>query len=107
MNTKEIIDGLTALGFTDGYVVGGNPAEIILWENDAKQPSVTEIKNAVSEGKYSREIEAVKQARHSAYSAPGGSDAVFLKWQRGEATKQEWLDAVQAINDAHPYPEQA
>jgi hypothetical protein len=49
-------------------------------------------------------VDEVKLQRHLAYSAPGGSDAVFLKWQRGEATKQEWLDAVQAINDANPYP---
>ena len=55
-------------------------------------------------GAYSREVEAVKQARHSAYTAAGGSDSIYLKYQRGEATEQEWLDAVQAINDAHPYP---
>jgi alkylhydroperoxidase family enzyme len=55
-------------------------------------------------GAYDREVELVKQARHSAYTAAGGSDAVYLKYQRGEATKEEWLDAVQAINDANPYP---
>jgi hypothetical protein len=55
-------------------------------------------------GAYDRQVEAVKQARHSAYTAAGGSDAIYLKYQRGEATEQEWLDAVQAINDAHPYP---
>lgn len=49
-------------------------------------------------------VDEVKLQRHLAYSAPGGSDAIFLKYQRGEATKQDWLDAVQAINDAHPYP---
>jgi hypothetical protein len=56
------------------------------------------------DGAYDREVEQVKQARHSAYIAASGSDAVYLKYQRGEATEQEWLDAVQAINDAHPYP---
>jgi hypothetical protein len=55
-------------------------------------------------GEYDRQVEAVKQARHSAYTAAGGSDAIYLKYQRGEATEQEWLDAVQAINDANPYP---
>jgi hypothetical protein len=55
-------------------------------------------------GAYDREVEEVKQARHSAYTAPGGSDAILAKYLRDEATKQEWLDAVQAINDAHPYP---
>ena len=55
-------------------------------------------------GAYDREVEAVKQARHSAYTAPGGSDAILAKYLRDEATEQEWLDAVQAINDANPYP---
>ena len=55
-------------------------------------------------GEYDRQVEAVKQARHSAYTAPGGSDAILAKYLRDEATKQEWLDAVQAINDANPYP---
>ena len=55
-------------------------------------------------GAYDRAVEEVKQARHSAYTAAGGSDAIYLKYQRGEATEKEWLDAVQAINDAHPYP---
>jgi hypothetical protein len=108
MNLQELTDGLTALGFSTGYAAKDSkenkPAQIILWENEAKQPTYKEIQDAVSLGKYNRELLEVKQARHNAYIAPGGSDAVFLKYQRGEATKQEWLDAVQAINDAHPYP---
>jgi hypothetical protein len=107
MSVEEITDGLTALGFTSGYAIGGEPAEIILWQNDKPQPSLKEISAAAIQGAYLRELDSVKQARHNAYVAPGGSDAVFLKYQRGEATKQEWLDAVQAINDAHPYPEEA
>jgi hypothetical protein len=33
------------------------------------------------------------------------SDPVFFDWQRGKATEQDWFDAVQAVKDAHPYPE--
>ena len=61
-------------------------------------------RKAYEAGAYNREVEQVKQARHSAYTAPGGSDAILAKYLRDEATKQEWLDAVQAINDANPYP---
>jgi hypothetical protein len=32
------------------------------------------------------------------------SDPIFFQWQREEKTKEEWLAAVQAINDANPYP---
>lgn len=35
------------------------------------------------------------------------SDPIFFQYQRGEKTEQEWLDAVQAINDANPYPVKA
>jgi hypothetical protein len=104
MTLQELIDGLAALGFTEGFAAGGNPAEIILWENEDKQPSMKQISDAVSLGAYNREVEQVKQQRHNAYVAPGGSDAILAKYLRDEATKQEWLDAVQAINDANPYP---
>ena len=31
------------------------------------------------------------------------SDPIFMKYQRGEATKQEWLDAVESIKVKYPY----
>lgn len=50
-----------------------------------------------------REYAFVESKRHSAYQQV--SDPIFMQYQRGEATEQEWLDAVQAIKDANPYPE--
>jgi len=47
--------------------------------------------------------ELVEQARAAAYRET--SDPIFFQYQRGDATEQEWLDAVQAVKDAHPYPE--
>ena len=61
-------------------------------------------REAYAAGEYDRQILEVKQARHSAYTALDGSDAILAKYLRDEATKQEWLDAVKAINVAHPYP---
>jgi hypothetical protein len=29
------------------------------------------------------------------------ADPLFFKWQRGEATKQEWLDKVEEIESRH------
>lgn len=54
---------------------------------------------------HERDIEDVKVARHAAYIAPDGSDAIFMKYQRDEATKEEWLAAKAAIDEALPYPE--
>jgi len=33
------------------------------------------------------------------------ADSLFFKWQRGEATEQEWLGKVQQIRERYPYPE--
>jgi len=46
--------------------------------------------------------ESVEVERRLAYAAI--SDPLFFEWQRGDATEQEWRDAVQAVKDAHPYP---
>lgn len=105
MNIKELTDGLTALGFTTGYAAkDGDPAEIILWENDEPQPTDAEILAASSEGAYHREMAQIKQTRQSAYQQT--ADPLFFKWQAGEATEQEWLDARSAVVEANPYPEE-
>jgi hypothetical protein len=50
--------------------------------------------------------EEIRFARHAAYAAPDGPDSIFMRWQRGDATEQEWLEAVQAVKDEYPYPPQ-
>lgn len=42
--------------------------------------------------------------RHVAYREE--ADPIFFKWQRGEATEQEWLDKVQEIRERYPSPEE-
>jgi hypothetical protein len=51
---------------------------------------------------YQREYDAVTVARQFAYQQM--SDPIFMQYQRGEATEKEWLDAIQAVKDANPYP---
>jgi hypothetical protein len=46
------------------------------------------------------DVEARRRAAYQTYSDP-----LFFGWQRGENTEQDWLDAVQAVKDANPYPE--
>lgn len=102
MNVQDITDGLAALGFTGGYAIGGDPAEIILWENEQPQPSLEEIEAASVQGAYDREYAQVQEIRRQAYML--AADPLFFGFQRGDNTEQEWLDAVQAVKDAHPYP---
>ena len=47
-------------------------------------------------------LEDQQAARAAAYNVE--SDPLFFKWQRGEGTQQEWLDAVESIRDRYPYP---
>lgn len=37
------------------------------------------------------------------YSYKTESDALFMKWQRGEIEKQVWLDKVEEIRNRFPY----
>lgn len=48
-------------------------------------------------------VDSVELDRQIAYRET--SDPLFFEWQRGTGTEQEWLDAVQAVKDAHPYPD--
>ena len=41
-----------------------------------------------------------KEARTNAYKQE--SDPIFFKWQRGEATQQEWLDKIADILQRFP-----
>lgn len=103
MINQEIVDGLTFLGFTSNYAIGGDPAKIILWENPESQPTDAEIQTASVQGKINREKLAIEQSRKAAYQQT--ADPLYFGWQRGENTEQEWLDAVQAVKEQYPYPD--
>jgi hypothetical protein len=51
-----------------------------------------------------RQRKAVEDARRSQYQLT--ADPLFFKYQAGEATEQEWLDARAAVVAANPYPEE-
>lgn len=76
--------------------------EIIIRE---MTPEEIEERAIYEAGQHERDMETVRLQRHAAYTAPDGSDAIFMKYQRDEATKEEWLAAKAAIDEALPYPE--
>lgn len=82
-----------------------NPAisNVWKWENNAwvciDQPTV----DAWVQGEKDAFNAAQKKKRFLAYTVE--SDPIFFKSQRGEATNQEWLDAVAAIDARFPYQE--
>lgn len=52
-------------------------------------------KNAIA-----AKIENAEKQREESYR--NESDPIFFKWQRGEATEQEWLDKVTEIKQRYP-----
>jgi hypothetical protein len=44
--------------------------------------------------------EQAEQARRTAYESE--ADPLFFKWQRGEATEQEWLDKIAEVKARYP-----
>ena len=49
------------------------------------------------------ELAAAQANRQAAYAQE--ADPLFFKYQRGEATEQEWLDKIEEIRARYPYPE--
>ena len=49
------------------------------------------------------ELQQVENNRRNAYR--NEADPLYLKWQRGDATEQEWLDKIEEIKERFPKPE--
>lgn len=98
---------LTTKFYGAQWVLDGDTYEGLEWLDEAPKPTEAELETLWPEVEYETAVEAVKAARHAAYIAPDGSDALFMKYQRAEdgVTKQAWLDRIAEINAAHPYPE--
>lgn len=58
---------------------------------------LTEEELAQREAKRIRQVEGER-----AYAYRNESDPLFFKWQRGEATQQDWLDKVAEIKARYP-----
>lgn len=108
LSFQDAIDGLRHLTPTASFIVDGTDTEFtIIWQSEEEQPTIDAIEEASAAGRYNREYALISDERHDAYTAPNGPDAIYLRYQRGDASEQEWLDAVQAVKDAHPYPNPA
>lgn len=47
----------------------------------------------------------VDQLRHAEYTKPGGADALYMKWQAGEGTEEEWLAERERVRALYPDPD--
>lgn len=76
------------------------PVSDTLVEVPVQRPDDTYDWNGTEWIKFTRENEANKILRANAYKEE--SDSIFFKWQRGEATQQEWLDKIEDILQRFP-----
>ena len=51
-----------------------------------------------------QQLATAEANRQAAYTQE--ADPLFFKYQRGEATEQEWLDKIEEIRRRYPYPEE-
>lgn len=85
------------------WALDGETYSGLTWLSDTPKPTKKELEALWPAVQADIFREAIEAARQAAYRTE--SDPIFFEYQRGDKTEQEWLDAVQAVKDAHPYPD--
>jgi len=73
---------------------------ILVLDKSKKLPSKSECEKGIIALQAEWDARAINLKRQSAYQTE--SDPLFFKYQRGEATEQEWLDKVAEIKARFP-----
>jgi len=85
------------------WVLNGDEYTGLTWLSETPKPTKKALEALWAEVQYETAYARVEQARLTEYQAT--TDPMFFEFQRGDVTEQAWLDAVQAVKDANPYPE--
>jgi hypothetical protein len=85
------------------WSLNGDDYEGLTWLSEGSAPTKKQLEDLWPEVQLELATERVEHARAVAYRET--ADPLFFQYQRAEVTEQVWLDAVQAVKDAHPYPE--
>lgn len=75
----------------------------LVWLDESEKPTQEELESQYAQVVYEIEYKRVEDVRRAEYTAT--TDPIFFSYQRGEATKEEWEQAVQKIKTDNPYPE--
>ena len=85
------------------WTLSGNDYATLVWYDDTPKPSQEELDAAWPQVQYEQQRATAETQRRNAYTQE--ADPLFFSYQRGEATEQDWLDAVESIKARYPYPE--
>jgi hypothetical protein len=83
--------------------LNGDNYDGLTWLSDTPKPTQEELDAAWPQVQYQQQRAEIETQRRNAYTQE--ADPLFFSYQRGEATEQEWLDAVDSIRVRYPYPE--
>jgi len=81
---------------------GDNYSGLTWLSEDITKPTAEELQAEWAQVEYETACEQVEADRQVAYRL--SADPIFFEFQRGDKDEVEWLDAVQAVKDANPYP---
>ena len=84
------------------WTLDGDNYSGLTWLSDTPKPTLEELQAQWEAVEFEIEVERIESLRKAAYREE--TDPIFFSYQRGEATEQEWLDAVQAVKEQYPYP---
>jgi len=85
------------------WVMNGNSYDDLEWKSELEKPKKEELELYWEE--VQKESQLVRARKNRAIAYREESDPIFMKFQRGEATKQEWLDKIEEIKQRFPKPE--
>jgi hypothetical protein len=84
------------------WTLNGDSYSGLTWLSAGKKPTLKALEAEWAQVEYEIAYAKVEADRQVAYRL--SADPIFFEFQRGDKTEQEWLDAVQAVKVAHPYP---
>jgi len=85
------------------WTMDGDNYDGLTWLSDTPKPTQEELDAAWPQVQYQQQRAEIETQRRNAYTQE--ADPLFFSYQRGEATEQDWLDAVESIRTRFPYPE--
>jgi hypothetical protein len=85
------------------WTLNGDSYNGLTWlSEDIAKPTAEELQAKWAQVQFEVAYATVEADRQIAYRET--ADPVFFEFQRGDMTEADWLGAVQAVKDAHPYP---
>jgi hypothetical protein len=80
----------------------GSDYESLEWKDSSKKPTKKALEALWEEVKLESVKEQVDNLRREEYQKV--SDPLFFAYQRGEVTKEDWLNAVKSVKEKYPNP---